>query len=71
MEKDLIKEKEVIRKESYQRKKKELEKICNKCKMCSIERCNDCTTGRRFRYLEIEYSDVTGWSHDYWCGNKI
>ena len=68
MEKYIKQESKETRKDIYNKKKKTLEKVCNNCIMCSIERCNDCTTGRTLRYLEIEYSDVTGWSHEYWWG---
>ena len=54
------------RKEAYERRKVMLESHCNGCQTRSIERCDDCIIGRKLRYLEIEYYDVTGWSHEYW-----
>lgn len=32
----------------------------------SADCCDECTIGRRLRFLEAEYSDVTGWSHSKW-----
>jgi len=57
------------RKETFDRKRQELNLICQRCRQNStpsIDRCTDCTTGRKLRMLEVEYSDVTGWSHDHW-----
>ena len=54
------------REAAYKRRKSALEVRCNGCKQRSIERCDVCTVGRQLRYLEVEYSDVTGWSHNYW-----
>lgn len=58
------------REEIYQKKQNELLTQCNKCRKVStpsFERCNyDCTIGRRLHMLEVEYSDVTGWSHKHW-----
>ena len=57
------------RKEAYEKKRQELNKICVTCRKYStptFERCTDCTTGRKLRMLKAEYSDVIGWSHDHW-----
>lgn len=59
------------RKKAFERKRAELYKICDRCRKASgtpsIERCDyGCTTRRRLRMLETEYSDVSGWSHDKW-----
>ncbi len=58
------------RKNAYDRKTKELSERCMVCRSGvfkpSIERCEECTTGRRMRMLETEYADVTGWSHTKW-----
>ena len=54
------------RKATYEAKREEVQKQCNKCIMISPERCNWCTIGRKLRALEAEYSDVTGWSHAKW-----
>ena len=58
------------RKEKYERRREELLKqceICRKTQKPTYERCNyGCTTGKRLRWLETEYSDVTGWSHEKW-----
>ena len=58
------------RKASYDRKRKELEEHCVKCIMCSAVRCDSCTWGKKLRWLQTEYSDVTGWSHDLWKEGK-
>ena len=58
------------RQETYKRKSGELLKRCVSCRNSpyppSVERCDECTIGRRLRMLESEYSDVTGWSHSTW-----
>lgn len=58
------------RKEQYENKRKEISAQCTKCRGRKypppLERCEECTTGRRLRMLETEYSDVTGWSHSKW-----
>lgn len=57
------------RKEAYERRKSELLKRCESCRKTqkpTPERCDSCTTGKRLRWLETEYSDVTGWSHKKW-----
>ena len=59
------------RKKAFEKKKAELDKVCDICRnrsgMPTIDHCNyGCTTGQRLRMLETEYSDVTGWSHDKW-----
>lgn len=62
----------MTREEQYEEKRKKLEKRCQKCKETSLippsyDRCDyHCTIGRKIRYLESEYSDVTGWSHENW-----
>ena len=55
---------------AYEKRKKELEKRCNGCKVRTFERCDSCTTGKRLRWLQTEYSDVTGWSHNLWQNKK-
>lgn len=74
MAKNRTQEEMVARREVYDRKKDALLKTCDACRarsgMPTIDHCNyGCTTGRRLRYLETEYSDVTGWDHESW--NKI
>ena len=58
------------RKAAYQRRQEPLEARCKRCREISspsIDRCNyHCDNGRRLRMLEVEFSDVTGWSHDNW-----
>lgn len=58
------------RREIYDRKTNELAKRCEICRKGrfppSAERCDECTTGRKMRMLEVEYADVTGWSHEKW-----
>jgi len=57
------------RKEEYEKRKKELLKRCESCRKTQTrtpERCGSCTNGKRLRWLETEYSDVTGWSHKKW-----
>lgn len=58
------------RKERYETRRAEHTKRCEMCRKSpfppSIERCEECTTGRKLRMLEVEYSDVTGWSHKIW-----
>lgn len=55
---------------AYETKKKELSQICENCRKTqspSTERCEyHCSNGRRLRWLEAEYSDVTGWNHKRW-----
>ena len=57
---------------AYKEKQEELKAICIKCRKenrifpPTIERCDSCTTGKRRRWLETEYADVTGWSHSIW-----
>lgn len=54
------------RKEAYERKQKELLAKCAHCTAYNSptpECCENCSTGKRLRWLESEYSDVTGWSH--------
>lgn len=58
------------RKEQYEERRKELEKHCTGCKTRSSERCNWCTWGKKLRWLQTEYSDVTGWSHKLWNQGK-
>lgn len=64
----------MTRKESYEKKRSETSKRCITCRKSlyppTPERCEECTTGRRLRMLEAEYSDVTGWSHDKWKTQK-
>lgn len=63
---------EETRREAYERRQKELMDKCSECRKRStfppsFERCNyDCTTGRKLHMLEVEYSDVTGWTHQKW-----
>ena len=61
---------EETRRETYERRKAELQKNCERCKKTqhpTHERCDyGCTTGKKLRWLETEYSDVTGWSHKSW-----
>ena len=58
------------RKEIYYRKSEALLKRCSRCRSSvyppTPDRCDECTTGRKLRMLETEYSDVTGCSHDNW-----
>ena len=54
------------RKEAYLRKQEELKKRCIGCMMKSAERCEDCIIGLRLRWIETEYADVTGFSHEIW-----
>ena len=63
-----ISEQEVkeARREAYERKRQEILKNCEGCRMQSAERCTSCTFGKRLRWLEAEYADVTGWSHGKW-----
>ena len=58
------------RKEQYEKRRKELEGNCAGCKTRSYERCNSCTWGKKLRWLQTEYSDVTGWSHKLWNQGK-
>lgn len=55
------------------------EAILEQCEICrsqnrhfppTTERCYHCHNGQRMRYLENEYSDVTGWSHEQWQEQK-
>ena len=63
-------EKEKQRREAYERQCAVYTKKCKACRASMfpppIERCNDCTTGRKLHMLEVEYADVTGWSHETW-----
>ena len=54
------------RKAAYEQRRAELEKHCNGCRTRSVERCDSCTWGKKLRWLQTEYSDVTGWSHSLW-----
>lgn len=54
------------RKKAYLQKQEELKTRCYACKTCSIERCDTCIVGLRLRWLETEYADVTGFTHDEW-----
>lgn len=58
------------KKEVYEQKRKEFSKRCETCRKGryapSIERCEECTIGRKLRMLEAEYASVTGWSHEAW-----
>ena len=54
------------RKQEYERKRENLIANCKKCNLCSIERCDECIIGKRLRWLESEYSDITGWTHKKW-----
>lgn len=60
----------MTRQESYNEKRKKLSKRCEDCRKSifppTSERCNECTIGRKLRMLEVEYSDVTGWTHNIW-----
>ncbi len=62
----------MARREEYEKKRTQLEEICVKCRRDNkifppkAERCNSCRTGNKLRWLQTEYSDVTGWSHDLW-----
>ena len=62
----------MVRKEEYEKKRKQLEEVCVKCRKINknfpptAERCNSCRTGNRLRWLQTEYADVTGWSHSIW-----
>lgn len=58
------------RKILYEKRRKELEKHCTNCKTRYYERCNDCIWGKKLRWLQTEYSDVTGWSHLLWKDNQ-
>lgn len=58
------------RRQVYERKQLELSKCCEVCQenkfLSSVEQCEYCIVGKRIRMLEVEYSDVTGWSHSTW-----
>ena len=58
------------RKDIYNRRVKEISQKCKSCRSGkfppSPERCEECSVGRRLRWLETEYSDVTGWGHAKW-----
>lgn len=54
------------RKDVYSRKRDAISVKCKSCTMRSYERCDACIVGQRLRWLETEYSDVTGFSHDAW-----
>lgn len=58
------------REERFEKKRTELMVHCNRCRSRkykpSIEQCDECSIGRKIRMLEVEYSDVTGWSHSKW-----
>lgn len=58
------------RKAAYERKQAEMLERCKRCMkngQPSTERCTyHCDNGKRLRWLEAEYSDVTGWSHQNW-----
>lgn len=58
------------RREIYDRKVKEISSRCEVCRKGafppSVERCDECTIGRKLRMLEAEFADVTGWSHKIW-----
>jgi len=60
------------RKEQYEKKREELNAICTRCRKQNsafpptIERCEACSTGKKLRWIETEYSDVTGFSHKKW-----
>lgn len=60
------------RREAFERKRADLFKKCSECITQnayfkpSADCCDECTIGRRLRFLEAEYSDVTGWSHSKW-----
>lgn len=62
----------MTRAEEYEKKRKQLEEICIKCRKDNkifpptAERCNSCRTGNKLRWLQTEYADVTGWSHKLW-----
>jgi len=44
---------------------------CQKIYKVSVERCNyHCIIGMRLRWLETEFSDVTGCSHRKWETNS-
>lgn len=56
------------RKEAYERKQNELLERCRICRSYNspTPECCDyhCNTGKKLRWLEAEYSDVTGWNHE-------
>lgn len=55
------------RKKEYERKQEVLLercRICNSYNSPTPECCNYCSTGKKLRWLESEYSDVTGWKHE-------
>ena len=58
------------RKEAYKKQRDELNAKCVDCRKLqtpSYERCNyGCSIGKKLRWLETEYSDVTGFSHKNW-----
>lgn len=60
------------RKEQYEKKREELSKICVRCRNQNqtfpptADRCDSCRTGKKLRWLETEYSDITGFSHKTW-----
>lgn len=58
------------KREEYDRKREEASKRCKICRKGRyappLERCDECTVGRKLRMLEAEYASVTGWSHERW-----
>lgn len=58
------------RREEYEKKQAELVERCRICTMYNspTPECCDfsCSTGRRLRWLETEFADITGWSHGKW-----
>ena len=57
------------RKANYEKRYQELIMRCRNCNTCNPERCESCTTGKRLRWLESEFSDVTRCGHSNW--NKV
>lgn len=54
------------RKEAYEKRRNELLERCRHCTAFNSptpECCECCNTGEKLRWLEAEYSDVTGWKH--------
>ena len=58
------------RRAAYERKQEGMLEQCKRCMkngQPSFDHCNyHCSNGKRLRWLEAEYSDVTGWSHQNW-----
>ena len=59
------------RKKFFEIRREELTMECKRCVtalgMPTVDHCNHgCGTGYRLRMLEVEFADITGWSHEHW-----